>query len=190
MYVIINLTYNIYLGDIENSYPKSKYLKYKFHSIKLVENYEDQSNYKILEGNWEINVDVPEPMYNRNSITYKVLNCSDENIDIHTAKASDTGFEFGCTMYGVEIPEDIKRYKENISRKDITEEQRTEYLREYLESDVPLIPIISDYYPEIGETIENCTYIENEKKQKFKISTNPGRRQKFQFLQNMILQIN
>lgn len=179
---IINLTYNIYLGGLEYNYPKSKHLKYQFHSIKLIENNVSEDNYKILEGDWEFNIDVPEAMYNRSSITYKVINCSDENIDITTAKVSDTGFEFGCIMYNVEIPEEVKKYKENIARKDISAEQRKEYLIEYLESDVPLTPIIADYYPEIGETIENCTYIENENNQKFKISSNPGRKQRCQFL--------
>ena len=179
---IINLTYNIYLGNLESNYPKSKNLKYQFHSIKLVENNQSEDDYKILEGDWEINIDVPETMYNRSSITYKLLNCSDENIDITTAKVSDTGFEFGCIMYNVEIPDEVKKYKDNIARKDISEEQRKKYLIEHLESDVPLTPIIADYYPEIGETIENCTYIENENNQKFRISTNPGRKQRCQFI--------
>lgn len=179
---IINLTYNIYLGALECNYPKSKHLKYQFHSIKLIENNESEDNYKVLEGDWEINIDVPEAMYNRSAITYKVISCSDENMDITTAKVSDTGFEFGCIMYDVEIPEEVKKYKENIARKDISEEQRKECLIEYLESDVPLTPIIADYYPELGETIENCTYIENENNQKFKISTNPGRKQRCQFI--------
>ena len=85
-------------------------------------------------------------------------------------------------MYDVEIPEKIKKYKDNIARRDITEEQRKQYLIEYLEADVPLTPIITDYFPEIGETIENCTYIENENKHKFKVSSNPGRKQRSQFI--------
>lgn len=142
----------------------------------------NKKKYKIVEGNWNIEVDVPEIMYNRNIITYKSTYCSDKNTEIITAKATKTGFEFGCIMRNVELPEDIKRYKENIYRKDITEEQRRQYFKEYREARVPLTPIISYYDIRFGETIEDCTYIENQKNEKFLIGTNPGRKQKQQFI--------
>lgn len=179
---VINLTYNIYSGDMEKSYPKSKHLKYNFHNIKLITNYEDNTEYKILEGDWQIEVDTPEIMYNRTSITYNVVNCSDENIKINTAKVSDTGFEFGCTMHNIKLPEKVRKYKENISRKDISEEERTKIIQEYLESDIPLTPVSSYYDTNLGETIEKCTYIKNEKDEKFLISSNPGRKQRQDFI--------
>lgn len=38
----LNLIYNMYLGGIEDNYPKSKHLKYKFNTIKIEENNEEQ----------------------------------------------------------------------------------------------------------------------------------------------------
>lgn len=124
---ILCLTYNIYSGGLENNYPKSKNLKYKFHEIALIENEEQNSAKKVLEGDWEINIEVPEKMYNRQAINYKVIECSDENV-------------------------------------------------------LAMTPINSNYNPDCGETIEDCTYIENQNHEKFLISTNLGRIQKEEFI--------
>lgn len=177
----ICLTYNIYSGNLESGYPKSKSLKFKFHQIALIENYEEKSNNKILGGDWEINIEVPEKMYNRQTINYKVVECSDENIEISTAKVSDTGFEFGCTIKNVELPEELKLLREemkSLSEKALSDEEMKELALKYMESDFTTSPIKPNYNPNLGETIENCTYIENQNDEKFLISTNPGRLQK------------
>ena len=76
---IINFVYNLYTGD--KSFPKSKKLNFKFTEIQLKrENWlENENNIVNLKGNWNIDLDVPEKMYNRQSIAYKVVNC--ENPD-------------------------------------------------------------------------------------------------------------
>ena len=175
----ICLTYNIYSGNLEYDYPKSKHLTYTFKNIKLID---DTENYTILNGDWKIDIDVPEVMYNRNAITYKVQGCSDKNLNITTAKVSETGFELGGIMYNLEVPEEIKKYRENVAREDISIEEKLEYDREYASSNLPITPLVVDYFPEIGETIEACTYIENEKGQKFEVSSTPGRKQKQQLI--------
>ena len=175
---IINLTYNVYLGNIEKNYPRSKILKYEFHKMKLVENYENNSTGKTLAGNWKIEINVPEKMYNRNTTTYKVINCSDENIDVTTAKVTDTGFEFGCTIHNIKIPEEILQYREKYKDKG----KGYDVLMQFWETDFPIDPVMLYYDSNFGETIEDCTYIENEKNEKFLASTNPGRKQKQLFI--------
>lgn len=176
---MICLTYNIY----SNNYPKSRKLKYEFHEIVLRENKEENSKGKIIEGNWSIDIEVPEKMYNRKDITYSVVDCSDENVEISTAKASDTGFEFGCTFKNIELPEEIKNIREEIkilSEKELTPEEMKELALKDMELDEP--PVKKNYSEYLGETIENCTYIENNNNNKFLISTNPGRLQKGDFI--------
>lgn len=184
---MVGLTYNIYLGDLENNYPKSKKLKYKFNEIALIENEEDNSNKKIMEGNWEINIEIPEKMYNRKNISYKVVECSNDNVEVTTAKVSDTGFEFGCIIRNVELPEDLRKLKEEIkdvSNKKISDEEKEKLTLKYRESDLAMPPINSNYNLDRGETIEDCSYIENQNYEKFLISTNPGRIQKEEFISN------
>lgn len=176
---IINLTYNVYLGNIEKNYPRSKILKYEFHKIKLIENYENDATGKTLVGNWKIEINVPEKMYNRNSMTYRVINCSNENIDVTTAKVTDTGFEFGCTIHNIKIPEEIQQYRKKFKEKGT---KGFDVLMQFLETDFPIDPVILYYDSNFGETIEDCTYIANEKNKKFLTSTNPGRKQKQLFI--------
>ena len=175
----ICLTYNIYSGNLEYNYPKSKHLTYTFRNIKLID---DTENYKILNGDWKIDIDVPEVMYNRNTITYKVNSCSDQNLNLTTAKISETGFELGGIMHNLEIPEEIRKYREKMTRAAISIGEKLEYEKEYASSNLPITPLVVNYFPEIGETIEACTYIENEKGQKFKVSSKPGRKQKQQLI--------
>lgn len=187
---IINVTYNIYSGGLENSYPKSKNLKYKFHEIKILENSEKDTDGKILKGDWEINIDVPEEMYNRQSINYKVVECSNENIEISTAKVTNTGFEFGCVIHNIEVPDrtqEIQKYKQKLIddyNNATTQEEKEIIYDTYRGLTLPVSPINSFYDPVIGETIEDCTYIENQNKEKFLISYNPGRNQKGNFINN------
>ena len=53
---------------------------------------------------------------------------------------------------------------------------------QFWETDFPIDPVILYYDSNFGETIEDCTYIENEKNEKFLASTNPGRKQKQLFI--------
>lgn len=187
---IIRITYNIYSGGLENSYPKSKQLNYKFHEIRIIKNDEENSDSKILDGNWEIKINVPEKMYNRQSINYKVIECSDESVEVSTAKVTDTGFEFGCIIHNVEIPEEseqIKEYRKKLIEdynKATTEKEKRDIYDQYRGLELALPPINSFYDTFLGETIEDCTYIENQNNEKFLISSNPGRIQKGNFINN------
>lgn len=91
-------------GNINNM-PNSKELILSFDEItftpKLAENNE---NDVILTGNWNFNLELPEYMYNRESILYKVTNCENENFDVYKAELTDTGFEIGLLISNIEKP--------------------------------------------------------------------------------------
>lgn len=101
----INLTYNIYC----DKFPKSKKLYCCFKTMTLHMFDSSQENEYKLNGNWKIELDVPEKMYNRTNEYYKVVSCSNKEFNIYTAMVTDTGFEIG-----IKIPS--KNKKESIIR--------------------------------------------------------------------------
>lgn len=174
----ILLTYNIYSDD----YPKSKNLIYKFNNIKLIK--DEENNLLTINGEWVFNKEVPEKMYNREFKVYKVLECPNNNIQNITAKATDTGFEIGFLINNVKIPEALKMYRKAVDKYQKDEISEKDYERIIEETGGPLLldPVMSDYEPEFGDLEDDCTYIENEKGEKFFISSNPGRKQKNEWI--------
>ncbi len=87
--------------------PKSKELNIYFNKITFApkENLEDFSEYFFLSGNWEINLDVPNEMYNREDISYKMISCDNDSFDVYEAKATDIGFIIGITISDIYYPE-------------------------------------------------------------------------------------
>lgn len=61
--------------------------------MKKFVNREEQD--MVYEGNWTFEVDVPEEFYNRETVIYKAISCSEPEIDINkiTATLSNTAFK-------------------------------------------------------------------------------------------------
>ena len=95
----VNLVYRA----TANEFPKSKKLSFYFNTIDIMSK-QDISNQTLINGNWEINLDVPETMYNRENIYYKVISCENENFDVYEAKATQTGLEVGIKILNVQKP--------------------------------------------------------------------------------------
>lgn len=185
---IVNFTYNIYTGD--KSFPKSKKLNFKFTEIQLKreEWLENENSIVNLKGNWNIDVNVPEKMYNRQSIAYKVVNCENSDFQITNAILTNTGFEFGMIISNIKEPEqpqilnDLwKEYSDgkiNIDelnrRQNEDEEIRKAYGDCFRERQVVAI---TDWECKSGhKDIEKVTYVENEKGEKFESTMSPSRR--------------
>ena len=77
------------------AFPKSKHLTVKFTKLTTSQYVNEQRQDTVYEGDWTFEVDVPEEFYNRESVIYKVKNCSEEGIDINqvTAVVSNTAFK-------------------------------------------------------------------------------------------------
>ena len=69
----LNLVYNFFADD---RYPKSKKLFFNLNKVLYFEGEKEV----MIEGNWNIEYDVPEKFYNREEIIYNVKNCSNDEI--------------------------------------------------------------------------------------------------------------
>lgn len=193
---ITKLTYNMYSGE---NFPKSKKLNFIFTKITLVENEKqgeniDARNRVTLVGDWNISLDVPEKMYNRQTIPYKVVSCSNKDFNIATAFVSDTGFEIGIIIDNMEKPEYYlqivnEEIKKEVIEGKITEEEieerRNMLLRtpKYQNLIAQLRPIEDTPHALLNTgNIEDTSYVENEKGEKFETSSSPSRRQDHNFI--------
>ena len=105
---LAKLTYNMY----SEGFPKSKKLYFSFSKMTITEH--NNSNEIIIQGNWEIELDVPEKMYNRTSENYRVVSCNNEDFEIYSSSVSDTGFEIGVIISNiekVEYPEELEQIR-------------------------------------------------------------------------------
>ena len=85
-----------------DSYPKSKTINLNFSRIDI-SNLSKDENYlnKCIDGDWNINIEVPEIFYNRDSYIYRVKSCSDESIKVTEAIVNNT-----CMTIKLETQED------------------------------------------------------------------------------------
>ena len=105
--------YTLGINPVDKPFPKSKELTFIFNKIRLekFEEYTGQnieageylkSNSITLTGKWNFKFEVPEKMYNRTRIEYKVTNVSNADFEVYEASVFDTGFAFGTIISNVE----------------------------------------------------------------------------------------
>lgn len=187
---IINFTYNMYTGDA--SFPKSKKLNFKFTQIQLKreEWLENENSIVNLKGNWNIDLDVPKKMYNRQSIAYKVVSCENSDFQITNATFTDTGFEFGMIISNIEKPKPSQILKDlwqeySDGKIDIDEFNRRlnedEEIRKAFD-EYTSRPIETYRNSQNDDSFETITYVENEKGEKFESTMSPSRRQDGNFI--------
>lgn len=108
---IMNLIYNIYLENEE--FPKLEKINIYFEKIEFeTKDTNDNLNKLIALGNWNISIDIPQKMIDRDEIEYEVVSCENDNVDIYEAKATNTGFELGIIISNIEKPEYPKELEE------------------------------------------------------------------------------
>lgn len=90
----------------------------------------------ILNGEWNIKLDVPEKFYNREVCIYNVKSCSDSEINVTNASLYDTGFriEFNrkvSPIYNDDDSDEVKKEKMNKlvewNMKELDEERNMTY---------------------------------------------------------------
>lgn len=192
---VIEIMYNMF-GY--NKYPNSKKLFLKFSMIELSE-YNASRNLLeekviILNGEWEKELDVPEKIYNRTSQGYKIINCSNNNIKVHTAVVTETGFEFGaiienCKNYYSEnlISNSVSRMGEiyikinELSSNDKNEKEKL--AKEYYELENKLHVINTDRIDFANNNVRiNTTYVLDSNGNKYEFDETPGKTQKYNFI--------
>ena len=90
----VKVIYNIYTGG-ESSYPKSKTLTINMGQINISKEEGTSMGEEeiILTGDWHFDVEVPEKMYNRQSVVYVQTNTTNEAYQVETATLYDTGMD-------------------------------------------------------------------------------------------------
>ena len=77
------------------NFPRSKKLNISFDKIKI---YSKKTEENILvEGNWNIKVDLSENMYNRENVLYTVQSCNKDDIIVTKAQVSNTEMKLELT---------------------------------------------------------------------------------------------
>lgn len=183
----VGLTYNMY----SDSYPKSKKLYFTFNKIKLIE--KDIQNTVTLKGSWQIQVDVPENMYNRTSENYRVVSCDNENFEVYSSKVTDTGFEIGVIISDIkrekspftyqELYEKTEKYNKEFEEGTLSKEA-IEFMDKYNEYQLKNNPIQVTSYSGIGtrEKAVTPSYVENDNGKNFESTLSPSRRAKTEWL--------
>lgn len=176
----IKFTYNMYSDG--NSFPKCKKLNFSFGKIQLM----SEDSEVILKGNWTMNFDVPKEIYNRKSIAYKVVSCENPDFKVTNATLSNTGFELGIVISNMERPQEPQILRENF-QKVINGEMSIDEYNERVNTEKEWIEASNQYHKALlpitvydwihDSDPEYVTYIENEKGEKFTISSSAGRRQ-------------
>ena len=180
---LVMLTYNMYA----EGYPKSKKLYFSFSKMTITEH--DNSNKVTIQGNWEIELDVPEKMYNRTSETYRVISCSDDNFKVYSSSVSDTGFEIGVIINNIERPEYPEELKQVLRNNEAWADEilQPPYLDLYVDFTKKNCPINLDgknlMLPrDLRDQGEPC-FVENSNGEKFECTFSPSRRAKNKWLE-------
>ena len=129
----IKLIYNINI----NEKITSKHLTLYFEKIKLIPKFDDVE-FINLNGNWKIDIDIPENMYSSEDVPYKVISCNNERFDIYEAKATNIGFFIGMTISDVKEPilsEEFRKKVDKVEKDRIYTSVYNEDLKELFEDE-------------------------------------------------------
>ena len=137
-----SIIYNLYA----NMFPRSENLYIYVSKIKCLNTYNNKE--VILEGNWNIELDVPEKFYNRECAIYTVTYCSEPEINVTDIAVYNTGtkFEFTANFQPIYNEQDIETVKE---------QKMDEFTNWYMNQDIN------------DKRIVNNEYIEDEKGNKY-----------------------
>lgn len=84
-------------GEV-TAFPKSKKLKISFTRISLKKLPDLANNVEVYKGDWKFEEEVPEEMYNREIVIYKVKSCSDDKTIVEDAILSNTAFKISIPV--------------------------------------------------------------------------------------------
>ena len=170
----IRLMYNM----IANNFPKSK--KLYFSLTKILMKVSEGNSY-LINGDWQIEIDVPEEMYNRTEEYYKVKSCDNEDFDVYTAKVTNTGFEIGVIISNIETPrtdmQKLRKYgkvNDDSSNGKISYEEAMEYVNWYANWFDSMHPIATSDHNFKKEKID-ASYVQNAEGKTFNCSFSPSR---------------
>lgn len=136
-----------------DNFPKSKKLIINFDKIMLSNKTSNEET--VIEGNWNLEINLPETMYNRETILYGVKECTRDDIIVTKAEVSNTAMK-------IEL---VTRWGEPVYTEEDSEEEKSRKIEEFF----------NDTHSVRNILIKN-EYIENDKGEKFYpvINSNDG----------------
>ncbi len=172
----VKVVYNIYTGG-ESSFPKSKKLSIDMTKINISKNEKTTMGEEeiTLTGDWNFDVEVPEKMYNRQSIVYVQTDTTSENYQLESAVLYDTGMEIAVKIKTEKQPEhpaflehdfyDSLSDDDPLKNADILgyiswKERQTEAYKEYSKK--------------INELFNISAYLTNENNERFDLTQGPN----------------
>lgn len=138
-----------------NEFPRSKKLKIIFDKLILWN--KNMDVIAEIEGEWVIDVDLPEEFYNRETITYKVKSCNRADVDLVSLRVSKTGAKLNfIAIWGDPIFDEDDTWEEIGKKMDEWLEKKDQERREWVK-----------IYNTFSPNIINDDYIMNENGKKF-----------------------
>ena len=177
----IKIIYNMYTS---RTYTNSKKFYFSFGKIEMLEfNPESATqNRVIVNGNWDISVDVPKEMYTRADEYYKVVSCDNPDFDVYTAKVTNTGFELGVIISNYKNPVDEegkldkwRTAEEDLANGKISQSEYDELVEwEYMWTDLHYPISLRDHNLQGKKT--EASYVENSDGSKFEYALSASRK--------------
>ena len=90
-----NIKISLTASQTDNTFPKSKKLIAEFTKLKVID---EMGNEVIYEGDWKLEAEVPEEMYKREAIIYKVKSCNDDKTIVADAILTNTAFKISIPL--------------------------------------------------------------------------------------------
>lgn len=175
----VNVVYNFYTGG-ESIYPKSKEIHVDINKIKISKNETLIGDEEItIKGDWNFKVEVPEKMYNRESVTYIQKSTTNQNFNVTSATLYNTGMEIKIKLKA-EKPMSSKDIYSSISPElafywtlDEDDELRSIDILNYLENKVRSNPEYQELVKKEMEKWKFEKYLTNSKGERFDFSVGP-----------------
>ena len=175
----VNVVYNFYTGG-ESIYPKSKEIHVDINKIKISKNETLIGDEEItIKGDWNFKVEVPEKMYNRESVTYIQKSTTNQNFNVTSATLYNTGMEIKIKLKA-EKPMSSKDIYSSINPElafywtlDEDDELRSIDILNYLENKVRSNPEYQELVKKEMEKWKFEKYLTNSKGERFDFSVGP-----------------
>lgn len=172
----VKVVYNIYTGG-DSHYPKSKTLTVDMTKINISKNEEASMGEEeiILTGDWHFDVEVPEKMYNRQSVVYSQVDTTNENYQVESATLYDTGMEITAKIKTEPKPK-YPSFLEFDFYDSLSDEDplKNEDILGYISWKERQTDAYKEYYDKVDELTNISIYLTNENGETFSLNQGPN----------------
>ncbi len=172
----VKVVYNIYTGG-DSHYPKSKTLTVDMTKISISKNEEASMGEEeiTLTGDWHFDVEVPEKMYNRQSVVYSQVDTTNEDYQVESATLYDTGMEIMAKIKTEPKPK-YPSFLEFDFYDSLSDEDplKNEDILGYISWKERQTDAYKEYYEKVDELTNISIYLTNENGETFSLNQGPN----------------